>query len=283
MKSTFSVSDYLQHLALEVIRNFDFAGKATTPGLVGGSRETEIRSKIELLLPKRVGVGTGCIIDSYENTSKQTDVILYEKDICPVFSINKAPESTYYPCESVIAIGEVKSVLDTRDLTDSFTKIESVKSLQRYTADTIHWRSYGTTTSVIGTESQRYDPKKNDRDNVYGFILCERIGLKLDTFLDLIVALSNQRERHLLPDLIISLTDGVFQYVNAKSNSLLDSAINADGILYSKLNGKEFQYLLNKLNYAATSGRSTSELPFTRYIDSPTSLKPDGIKKLNDF
>ena len=58
------------------------------------------------------------------NTSTQTDVILYEIEQCPIFSINDTTEATYIPCEGVVAIGEVKSTLTTTDLKDSINKMK---------------------------------------------------------------------------------------------------------------------------------------------------------------
>ena len=66
------------------------------PLLVGTARKNEIRLKL--------AIATGCIIDSYGNTSTQTDVILYEIDQCLIFSINDTTEATYIPCEGVVAI-----------------------------------------------------------------------------------------------------------------------------------------------------------------------------------
>ena len=110
------------------------------------------------LLPRGVGVGSGCVIDSFGNANRQMDVILYERDICPVFSINEDPDSTYYPCEGVIAVGEVKSALDSRKLKDTFLKIESVKRLRRFArlspsgvpgmADYVAFRKYGSLNSA---------------------------------------------------------------------------------------------------------------------------------------
>ena len=42
------------------------------------------------------------------------DVVLYEKEQCPVFCINNSAETTYYPCEGVLAVGEVKSTIGNR-------------------------------------------------------------------------------------------------------------------------------------------------------------------------
>lgn len=77
-----------------------------------------------------VGIGSGCIIDTSGIASNQTDIVLYEKDICPIFSVNDDPQATYFPCESVIAVGEIKSSLGTKELTDAVNKIASVKKIE---------------------------------------------------------------------------------------------------------------------------------------------------------
>ena len=111
------------------------------------------------LLPRGVGVGSGYVIDSYGNTSKQMDVFLYEREICPVFAINKDPASTYYPCEGVIAVGEVKTNINSRGLYYIFKKIKSVKELRRFAAfspsgmpgieDYVAFRKYGSPLSAV--------------------------------------------------------------------------------------------------------------------------------------
>ena len=93
--------------------------------------EQPVRDQLEQILPQGIGVGSGFVIDIYRKTSRQIDIVLYEKDICPVFMINNTPETTYYPCECVLAVGEVKSVLNGDSLKDAFSKISSVKELTR--------------------------------------------------------------------------------------------------------------------------------------------------------
>jgi hypothetical protein len=39
MQHSFNLNSYLQHIAEELIRNFAFAGIATSPSLVGSARE----------------------------------------------------------------------------------------------------------------------------------------------------------------------------------------------------------------------------------------------------
>ncbi len=91
-----------------------------------------MRDQLEQVLPRGIAVGEGFVIDSYGGTSRQQDVILYERDICPVFSINRTLQTTYYPCEGVIAVGEIKSSLDRNSLQDAFEKVASVKRLRRH-------------------------------------------------------------------------------------------------------------------------------------------------------
>ena len=50
--------------------------------------ESPVREQLEHLIPRGIAVGSGFVIDSYGATSSQTDLVLYERDICPVFSIN---------------------------------------------------------------------------------------------------------------------------------------------------------------------------------------------------
>ena len=71
----------------ELVSAFQVAGFATTPGKIGSAREVPVRKKIMQILPRGVGVGSGCVIDSYGNTSRQIDVVLYEKDLATAIRV----------------------------------------------------------------------------------------------------------------------------------------------------------------------------------------------------
>lgn len=276
MKSFFPVKDYVQTLAQELIESFAKAGKATTPSLVGSAREKSVRHKFEQLFPQAVGVATGCVIDVENRTSRQTDIILYEKDICPVFSINDAPETTYYPCESVIAVGEVKSTLGTSELLDSFSKIESVKGLHRFGIDVSSFRGYCSRTVLLGTSDEVYNQYEKPRDQIYGFIICDKIGLSLDTFLAKCKDEVKKRPPYLVPNMIVSLHDGVLIYIDSKKNQTCKDSNGADHLYFVNIPGSNFQHLLADLNYFITSGRTTDVLPFTKYIIDNTNYPAHG-------
>ena len=141
MEASFDSAQFVADVGHDLVTAFTRARKGTTPGLVGDATERPVRDRLEQILPRGIAVGSGCIIDTNGNTSRQIDVVLYERYICPVFSINNSPETTYYPCEGVIAVGEIKAGLGSKELGDAFTKIASVKRLSETWHNTTCHRS----------------------------------------------------------------------------------------------------------------------------------------------
>lgn len=241
------------------------AGGGTTPGLVGSAREHEVRNKLQSVLPKKVAVATGCVIDSFGNTSNQCDVILYEKDHCPVFSINGDPAATYIPCESVIAVGEIKSSLGTPEISDAVDKIAKVKSLQRYFNDPTCFRSYGSVTSMQGFSLESFDPEHKPLDQIYAFILCNESPLVPATRADRYATACSRHPGHLSPNLMVSLKDGLVLFTNEK-RQVLENRVNAADIFLGRTPDGEVPFLINKLARVANRGRTTEVLPYARYL-----------------
>ena len=208
MQKSFNSVEFLRDLAQELVENFARTGRATTPGLVGSAREAAARHKLEGILPSVAGIGSGCIIDVHGHTSRQQDIVIYEKHASPVFSINNSPESTYYPCEGVIAVGEVKSGLGRAELLDALEKVRSAKALRRHCLDPLSWRNYGSTLGIGGAPSESYDPDQKVSDQIYGFILCDHFDLKIPTLIDAYNEHCSNNAPALCPNFIISLRDG---------------------------------------------------------------------------
>ena len=111
-----------------------------------------------------MGVDRGFVIDAHGRESKQVDVVIYDKTVGTVFDISNA---RYFPCETVVAVGEVKSDIDsTTKLHDALDKIKSVKMLDRSNNDRNLIIS-GPGVSIRGLE---FDPKTRHRDQIFGFI-----------------------------------------------------------------------------------------------------------------
>ena len=100
------------------------------PGELGSGREEIIREFLRAYLPKRFDISTGFAFDSKGSVSKQLDIIISNSLQCPRFET--AGANRFYPCESVVAVGQVKSSLTTREeFSQAMTNLESAKSLDR--------------------------------------------------------------------------------------------------------------------------------------------------------
>lgn len=264
----FNPQEFLKELGQDLVSEFSRGSYGTTPGLIGAARETAVRKQLIKLLPEVVSIGSGCIIDSYGNTSKQQDVVVYERNQCPVFSINDSADATYYPCESVIAIGEVKSTLGRKELEDSFQKIKSAKELRRYIEDTLNWRKYGSNIGMAGAESERFNQIKKVSDQVFGFIICGKLGLKKESFLKTYRDLSKNIEPHLRPNICISLEDGFIVQIDdaPDKRTVRWDSYEATGIALMKVEESNFQYLLARIGWQIDRGRTSNILPFQKYI-----------------
>ena len=219
MNQAFDTDKFIARIGQRLVNQFDDARAATTPVTVGDSMEQPVRTQLEQILPRGIAVGQGFVIDSQGGTSKQTDVILYERDICPTFSVNNTPETTYYPCEGVIAVGEVKSTIDRRTLRDAFEKIASVKKLQRRavhefmphptTGEPIpQQRSYGSlqTASIINIDSRT---QSDSTTQIFGFVIAGDLKVSPETFCNTFKEFSRDLGDQLSPNMVAILNGGL--------------------------------------------------------------------------
>ena len=100
-----------------------------TSGEIGTLIEEMFRSYLAEVLPEKIGVSNGFVMDSDGNESKQMDIILYDKmNTSRIFTSSAA---NAFPVESTYACGEIKTHFNTKELEDSFKKCLSYKNLNR--------------------------------------------------------------------------------------------------------------------------------------------------------
>ncbi len=109
----------------------DLAGRLIPhPGELGADREEIIRQFLRTYLPKRFDVSTGFAFDSKGHVSQQLDIVISNSMICPHFET--AGGQRFFPCESVVAVGQVKSSLTTTsEFRKALANLESAKWLDR--------------------------------------------------------------------------------------------------------------------------------------------------------
>ena len=224
MKETFDPDEFIRRIGERLAGRFKDAKAATTPSTVGSAAELPVRCQLEQVLPRGIAAGEGFVIDSYRGTSRQQDVVLFERDICPVFSVNDTPQTTYYPCEGVIAVGEIKSILDTKSLEDAFRKIKSVKELRRH--DVPQFMPHPTKGNAIPARRNYLTPhgdsivdvnegtEQKERAQIFGFILAGESQLSFKTLVAKFNSLSTAMDDSLLPNLLVTLDGYVIRWGN---------------------------------------------------------------------
>ena len=98
-------------------------------GEKGTEVEEILRTFFNQHLPQRFRAASGFIIDNENNISGQTDVIIYDALVSPVYRYSD--KTLILPVDTVASVVEVKSRLNKGDLEDAYKKIASCKSLKK--------------------------------------------------------------------------------------------------------------------------------------------------------
>ncbi|MBQ9757291.1 MAG: hypothetical protein IJW15_02585 [Clostridia bacterium] len=277
MKTTFDSEEYIKTLGEELVNDFLKAGKTTHPCSVGSGRERALINKLKSILPHGVGVGSGFVIDSYGNTSSQCDLIIYEEEFALKFIINDDDNYAYYNCESVIAVGEIKSDATINDIEDSFKKLKKIKELIRYNQDENTFRSYLSKMEIYGAESEKFNPIQKSTDQIFTFILSKSLKTPLKSICE--KAKEIFVEKHKYFNFFLPIEGNAITYIDTQKNSLADSAITADAICELSEEESSFNFFINRLIYQIHRGR-TVKLNMQRYIHAKTEFNISKMVKI---
>lgn len=277
MESSFNLKEYIRILGQELVSEFEKAGIMTHPAAVGAGREASAKQKLKQILPAGVGVGSGFVIDSFGHTSRQCDIILYEENfalrVCP----NMDAENTYYNCESVIAVGEVKSVVTRKELEDSLDKLSIIKSLQRKD-DGNSLRKYLSSQALMETfeKSRPYEPKNDAKKQIFTFLLCQSFNMTTE----MIVSILKERcsEHWQYPNRMISTEGAYYGYLQLGNTiQILRGRKDATSLFNFVDNPLSFNYFILEL-LAFISNANTVALDYSPYLG--VSLTSADLKEI---
>jgi len=171
----------------------------------GEARENVLRKILEKYLPQRVGIDQGFIIDAQGQESRQIDIVIYDKTIATVFDVNGIK---YFPCETVIAAGEVKSNIDSqKELEDALNKIKSVKELDRSNQG----KNLIITGPGISLQGFKFDPLTFHRDQIFSFIFT-RTSMTKETVIEFLQEINSKVERRLWLNLFCAYKNFLISY-----------------------------------------------------------------------
>ncbi len=290
MSNSFSVTNYVHSLGDELILAYEQSRMGNSPGTTGQSREIAVRDKLQKMLPRGIGVGSGFVIDSYGQTSRQMDIVLYEEDLCPVFRLNASSEAAFYPCEGVFAVGEVKSTMGSREVDDILDKISSVRKLSRYARATnselfedeitVDYRSYGSNVVFAAAPENSYDQNARGLNQIWGFGIGRDISLSPEVVATKVANSCRENGKQLAPNLIVS-TSGMairpawadaLDWARATEIKTVQSAIEATGYIathYSNPLGS----LLQSIILVYQRGLTVPSEAFFQYLNIEQDLK----------
>jgi len=201
---------------------FDELSREVSHNLTSGeSRESALAQLLRRYLPTRVGVDRGFVIDALGGESKQIDLIIYDRTVGTVF---EAGGVKFFPCETVVAVGEIKSAIASSDkVEDALSKIKSVKSLDRSNGG----RNLLITGPGISIQGMNFDPATKHRDQVFGFIFTSA-SLSKDNLISQLQAYNSANERRLWINLYCDWRNFLISY--ECPNHLYPSAMEAQYI-----------------------------------------------------
>lgn len=272
MKNTFDPKDYLESLGVDLVNAFDKAGQTTHPQSVGSGREKSVKDQLQRVLPAGVGVGSGFVIDSFGNTSEQCDIIIYEKDLALKFSPNDDDPYSYYNCECVIAVGQVKSDASIQDVRNSIQNLKRVRELQRLQKDTSdisepnqrYFRGYLSTLTMCGVPSEQFDPLTKAKDQIFTFLICKSFKTPCYSILTAIKEIAN--DRLFYPNRLLSIDGNYCFWLNVPAKYSVEiSAMGSSHFTMQKVECVLGQ-LISELTDFIKIGRS---VPFNNSVYLP--------------
>lgn len=149
----------------------DETSRLIHPGEFGGFRESLVRELLIRFLPEAYGVSQGFVISPEGEISNQCDLVIYSKLFAPV--IQSPEQQRFFPIESVVAVGEVKSRLSRQLLQDACRKLSRVKEMRA----NLHRAAIGFSIhKTIGP----YSAKHHLLDQIATFIVADSIQGSLD-------------------------------------------------------------------------------------------------------
>lgn len=182
----------------EVFYN-DEVGRIFHNAEYGKYRERIVKQFLRFVIPKRLDINSGFVLTSNNEISTECDIIIYDQNSTPL--IQDSEKQNFYPVETVVGIGEIKSTLNKTDLKIALNKLARNKSLRK---------SVNSSNATIRREATgNFDLKMHPADNIFSFLVCEKLDFNIDNF-NINELYDNDIDYYLKHNLLLSIKDGIF-------------------------------------------------------------------------
>jgi len=113
-----------------VIKKAQRASGVDHPGMIGEIREEALKDIFRPILTDVADVGYGKITDYVGHLSKETDLIIYSKDINPPILYDTGGARGIFPAETCLYSIEVKSKTSSNEIKDAIKKARVIREMQ---------------------------------------------------------------------------------------------------------------------------------------------------------
>lgn len=231
----------------DVFEDLRKRNKLLHSGEYGMYREKICDELIKFTIPSKFETGTGFLINSKDEVSKQCDILIFDKNNTPL--IENDSKTRFFPVESVVGVGEIKSKLSISSLCEAAVILAEKKKTKSITKEIY---------CVSDPSKKQFDSERNGYDTMFSFIICEEIErFDSETVFSSLnkTYTENQINYQFRHNAIISLKDGVLTY---KVSDILDFPKDQK-MFFPKHGDQEFDnYIVdgdsyNKIAYFLTS------------------------------
>ena len=206
-------SQLLDEQIARLVASFEISKKIFTkeseglihPGEFGVYRQTICSEFLSYFSPGSLEISTGFVISANDEVSTQCDIIIYDKDSTPL--IQQGQKQRFFPIESVVAVGEVKSNVRKAELKVALEKLSRIKSM----------RSNLNNPKIIKANRKRDIPQfstvDNKSDQIFTFLICNAFDYNFKDHNNDIDLISENIDFKLRHNTILSIKDGIYLYV----------------------------------------------------------------------
>jgi hypothetical protein len=197
------------------------------PGEVGTGKENVLKKILTKYIPRRFNVDSGFVIDALGNRSRQMDIVVHEANYTPVFEIVDGKK--FFPCETVVAVGQVTSEIGSaKRLHECLANIRSAKSLDRSNRGTNRL----ITGPGISLNGMPFNPNKEFRDQIFGFIFCSS-SMKSGSMIAELQESNRKNERKLWTNVIVNYNEYLIEYEG--KDGLTQDVMEAENIIVTDM------------------------------------------------
>lgn len=176
--------------------------RLTHPGEYGLYREIICKEFLRYIVPRRLSIDTGFLLNSSDEVSTQCDIVIFDSFSTPL--IENSERQKFYPVESVAAVGEIKSTMSKSEFVKAINKLAKVKQMREH----VQFPTF-ITREKVGD----YDPVNFAPDAIFTFLICEKLEFDITDIGNLITeSYGDLVEHHHKHNLIFSLHDGLLTY-----------------------------------------------------------------------